>query len=120
MMEDKIGAPLLVVRDVLESAFVAVLSQERLIPGRALFIDRGDERIFFHTEVADEYGGRGIASVLVQEALAVTAAESKTVVPLCPLVKSYLDKHGEDFVASGGAYRRPSTSDIQFVQGVLG
>ena len=41
--------------------------------GRTRFVDppgTARERIFFHTEVDEEYGGRGLAGVLLREALA--------------------------------------------------
>lgn len=49
---------------------------------------------FLHTEVADQYGGRGVGSALARGALDdVRAAGGREVVPLCPFFKGWLDKH---------------------------
>jgi predicted GNAT family acetyltransferase len=46
-----------------------------------------------HTEVDDAYGGRGLASVLVQFALDDVRASGLRVVPHCPYVASWLRRH---------------------------
>jgi uncharacterized protein len=63
--------------------------------GLAAVADRGDQRVFYHTEVEEPFGGRGLASILVDEALRATRAEGKRVVPLCPMVAAYIKKHPE-------------------------
>lgn len=50
---------------------------------------------FVHTEVPPELGGRGIGSLLVQGALEKVRAEGLRVVPQCPFVKAWIDKHPE-------------------------
>ncbi|UTD29065.1 GNAT family N-acetyltransferase [Bradyrhizobium sp. WD16] len=50
---------------------------------------------FTHTEVPKELGGRGIGSRLVWDALAQVRRDGLKVVPRCPFVKAYLDKHPE-------------------------
>jgi len=55
----------------------------------------GIERIFFHTTVDEEYGGQGLASVLVKFALENTIASGAKIVAVCPYVKSYVAKHNE-------------------------
>ena len=50
---------------------------------------------FIHTEVPPELGGKGIGSKLVEGALDQVRAEGLKVVPQCPFVKAYIDKHGE-------------------------
>lgn len=72
---------------------------------------RGD-RIFFHTEVDEEYGGRGLAGILVREALADSIRKNIVVVPVCPLFAAHLAKHGDEYVAAGGAIRQPTKEDI--------
>ena len=86
--------------------------------GRAEFIDSpqaGDERIFFHTEVDEQFGGRGLAGLLVREALEDSMRRNITIVPVCPLFARHLAKHGDEFTASGGVFRRPTSSDIALV-----
>lgn len=63
--------------------------------GLAAVADRGDQRVFYHTEVDEEFGGRGLASILVGEALEATRADGKRVVPVCPMVADFIKKHPE-------------------------
>lgn len=48
-----------------------------------------------HTEVPEEQRGDGHASRLVRHALEAARAEGVRVVPLCPFVGAYLEKHPE-------------------------
>lgn len=87
--------------------------------GRADFVDapvENGERIFFHTEVDQEYAGRGLAGLLVREALADSIRRGLTVVPVCPLFADHLEKHGDEFLAGGGTFRRPTDADIALVK----
>ncbi|MFD5318490.1 GNAT family N-acetyltransferase [Streptomyces sp. NPDC127098] len=63
--------------------------------GLAAYRDRGDRRVFYHTEIADAFGGRGLAATLVTAALNDTRAAGMRIVPVCPYVAKYLKKHGE-------------------------
>lgn len=86
--------------------------------GRADFLDSpgaAAERIFFHTEVDPEFGGRGLAGLLVREALADSIRKNLTVVPVCPLFARHLRTHGDEFVANGGVFRSPTPTDIALV-----
>ena len=38
-----------------------------------------------------------------------------TVVPVCPLFARHLKAHGDEFVAAGGAFRRPNRDDVALV-----
>lgn len=87
--------------------------------GRADFLDApggGGERIFFHTEVDRAFAGRGLAGLLVREALADSVRRGLTVVPVCPLFANHLEKHGDEFVAGGGTFRRATDADIALVK----
>ena len=59
------------------------------------FADRDGQRVFIHTEVDDEYAGRGLATILVGEALKETKDAGMRIVPVCELVANYVDKHDE-------------------------
>ena len=48
---------------------------------------------FIHTEVPPELGGKGIGSKLVKGALDQVRAAGLKVIPECPFVKAYIDKH---------------------------
>ncbi|OQO93893.1 N-acetyltransferase [Saccharomonospora piscinae] len=90
--------------------------------GRADFVEPQDvagERIFFHTEVDQEFGGRGLAGLLVREALADSIRRNLTVVPVCPLFARHLRRHGDEFVARGGVFRKPTPADIALVTRVI-
>ncbi|HSZ96540.1 MAG TPA: GNAT family N-acetyltransferase [Bradyrhizobium sp.] len=50
---------------------------------------------FIHTEVPPELGGKGVGSQLIKGALDQVRAEGRKVIPECPFVKAYIDKHGE-------------------------
>lgn len=51
--------------------------------------------VFAHTIVPPELGGRGIASRLVQHALAWAREQGLKVRPDCSFVRAYMDKHPE-------------------------
>ena len=56
---------------------------------------RGDTMDILHTEVADEYEGKGYGSALARAALDHARASRLKVVPTCPFLRSYLDRHPE-------------------------
>jgi uncharacterized protein len=63
--------------------------------GLAAVADRGNQRVFYHTEVEERFGGRGLASILVGEALEATRADGKRVVAVCPMVAAFIKKRPE-------------------------
>ncbi|MFB9073939.1 GNAT family N-acetyltransferase [Citricoccus parietis] len=68
--------------------------------GKTYFIEHAAadgtrQRIFPHTEVAEEYGGHGLASTLVRGALDASIAEGYRIVAVCPYVKGWIEKHPE-------------------------
>ncbi|MFC7451175.1 GNAT family N-acetyltransferase [Rhodococcus daqingensis] len=68
------------------------------LAGFTQYLDRGGQRIFFHTEIGEQYGGRGLASLLIHDALGETVRQGKRIVPICPFVAGYLKKH-DDFAS---------------------
>ena len=63
--------------------------------GKAEFLDRGDKRVFTHTEVDKDYEGRGLATILIAQALQETRDAGLRIVPQCPMVAAYVAKHDE-------------------------
>lgn len=55
----------------------------------------GDRIRLIHTEVPRAQRGRGYADMLAHAALERAKREHLRVVPLCPFVKGYLDRHPE-------------------------
>ncbi|MFB7080765.1 GNAT family N-acetyltransferase [Streptomyces sp. NPDC056308] len=63
--------------------------------GLTAYRDRDDRRVFFHTEIDDAHAGRGLAGILVEQALADVRASGMRIVPVCPYVAKFLKKHRE-------------------------
>jgi hypothetical protein len=55
----------------------------------------GDRFVFPHTEIADKYARRGLASHLIREALDDVRARGGTIVPICPYVVAWIRAHPE-------------------------
>ena len=63
------------------------------------------QRIFFHTVIDDDFGGRGLAGILTREALLASVADGHRIVPVCPYVARWL--RGHDDVAGSVDRVRP-------------
>ncbi|WP_404386603.1 N-acetyltransferase [Knoellia locipacati] len=65
--------------------------------------------VFTHTEVEPAFEGRGIGSALAQFALDdVREAGTRKVLPLCPFIKGWIERHRDYVPIVYGA--RPSTA----------
>ena len=53
----------------------------------------GNVITFEHTDVPKELGGRGVGSILVQGALDQVRADGLKLIPECPFVKAWIEKH---------------------------
>ena len=53
----------------------------------------GNVITFEHTDVPKELGGKGVGSKLVQGALDQVRTAGLKVIPQCPFVKAFIDKH---------------------------
>jgi predicted GNAT family acetyltransferase len=117
---DKTGAPVSITLDQERAISAYTVSvEDGTVAGRADFVDppgAPGERVFFHTEVAPEFEGRGLAGLLVREALADGIRRNLTVVPVCPLFAAHLKRHGEEYTAEGGRFRRPRPADLALVE----
>lgn len=63
--------------------------------GMAVYHLRGGKHFFVHTEVDDEFSGRGLGTQLVKYALDDVSAKGGKLVPLCPLFAAYIKRHPE-------------------------
>jgi len=88
-LTDKTGAPVTVIREA--DRFTVGVNGKTV--GLVAFAERDGQRVFFHTEVDDAFGGRGLGTVLIAEALAVTRSDGLRIVAVCPMVAAYVDKH---------------------------
>lgn len=71
------------------------ISLDGVPAGLTAYVDREGQRIFFHTEVADQFEGQGVGSSLVRAALEDTRAAGLRIVPVCPYVAKWVGKHHE-------------------------
>jgi predicted GNAT family acetyltransferase len=88
---DKTGAPTTVTQE--SDRFSISVDGQKV--GFTEYVDRNGQRIFPHTEVLDEFGGRGLATILVSEALGATRDAGLRIVAVCPMVAAFVDKHDE-------------------------
>ncbi|GAA1856629.1 GNAT family N-acetyltransferase [Brevibacterium marinum] len=117
-VQDSTGARVRVEHDEPNSAFV-VRDDSGEVAGRAHYLTgpgSETERIMYHTEVGEEFSGRGLAKILVSHALKESSDSMRTVVPVCPLFAERLKEHGNDFLAIGGRYRWATEADLEFVK----
>jgi predicted GNAT family acetyltransferase len=63
--------------------------------GVAAYHRRGDTMVFTHTEVDPDQGRSGLGSTLVRAALDDVRARGLTVVPRCPFVRGWIERHPE-------------------------
>lgn len=91
MTTDKTGAP----TEVTAGADRYTIAVEGKNVGLAEFADRDGQRVFTHTEVDSDFEGRGLATILIGEALQKTRDAGLRIVPVCKMVASYVKKHDE-------------------------
>jgi uncharacterized protein len=63
--------------------------------GFARYVRRGGRAYFVHTEVDPAHEGAGLGSALARGALEAQRERGELVVPLCPFVRGYVDRHPE-------------------------
>jgi predicted GNAT family acetyltransferase len=93
MKPDKTGAPTTVTAES-DRYTIAVEGQQ---VGHLEFHDRDGQRIFTHTEVDENYEGRGLATILQP-----TSDAGLQIVAECPTVANYVKKHDDiDAIVTG-------------------
>jgi uncharacterized protein len=88
------------VRDVPDADRYEIRDGDRLL-GIAAYQLRGDQIRFIHTEVNPDVGENGLGSRLVRAALDDVRGRALQVVPLCPFVRGWIERHPDyaDLVA---------------------
>ena len=88
------------VRDVPEADRFEIREGERVL-GVAAYERRGDTVVFTHTEVDPDAGQSGLGSTLVRTALDEVRSRGGKVIPRCPFVRGWIERHPEyaDLVA---------------------
>jgi predicted GNAT family acetyltransferase len=75
-----------------EQEFTLVVGERRAVAAYQL---EGDTIVFTHTVVPPEIEGRGVGSKLIGGALDLVRDRGLKVVPQCPFVRAYIEKHPE-------------------------
>lgn len=65
------------------------------LAGVVFYQEREGKLILLHTEVGEEWEGRGVGSRLVAGTLESIRERGLGVVPICPFVRSYIERHPE-------------------------
>jgi uncharacterized protein len=91
MTTDKTGAPTTVTAG---SGHFSIAVDGTTV-GKAFYDDRDGQRVFTHTEVDGAFEGRGLATILVTEALQATRDAGLRIVAVCPMVAAFVKKHHE-------------------------
>lgn len=89
------------------------ITTDGTVAGFTQFLDRDGRRIFFHTEIGEEFGGQGLAGIVVEQAVTATREEGLTVVPVCPYVAKWLTKHPEHEDITS----KPTPDDLAAIRG---
>ena len=80
------------VRDNKERSRYEILV-DGVLAGLIQYSMRGGRLILVHTEIKDEFEGHGLASQLVRSALDDARRRNLRIVPICPFVESYIERH---------------------------
>lgn len=71
------------------------LSSDGEVVGYTLYRIRPGLIAFVHTEIDERLQGRGLADRLIRFALEDTRARGLAVLPFCPFVKAFIERHRE-------------------------
>jgi predicted GNAT family acetyltransferase len=71
------------------------ISLDGEVAGFAQYKDEPGQIAFTHTEVDDRFEGQGLGGKLVAFALDDARGRGLAVLPFCPFVKSYIQRHRE-------------------------
>jgi uncharacterized protein len=71
------------------------ISVEGELAGFTQYRDRPQGLAFMHTEIDDRFEGQGLGSRLISSALDDARSRDLAVLPFCPFVRSYIERHRE-------------------------
>ncbi|MCW3818810.1 N-acetyltransferase [Micromonospora sp. DR5-3] len=63
----------------------------------AEYLPADDTVVFTHTQAFDGYEGKGVASALIRSALDDVRRKQLSVLPVCPFVAQFVQRHPEDY-----------------------
>jgi predicted GNAT family acetyltransferase len=75
-----------------EQEFTLTVGEHRAVAAYQL---EGETIVFTHTVVPPEIEGRGVGTKLIRGALDIARDRGWKVVPQCPFVRAYIEKHPE-------------------------
>jgi uncharacterized protein len=73
------------------------IAVEGELAGFAQYRRRPQLIAFVHTEIDPRFEGQGLASRLIAAALDTARAEGLAVLPFCPFVNAYINKHPDEY-----------------------
>ena len=65
------------------------------VAGFSRYQRRGGRIIFLHTEIDPAHEGKGLGSILARGALDAAREAGEPVVPRCPFIAAYIERHQE-------------------------
>ena len=71
------------------------IERDGAVLGFARYRRRPGVIAFLHTEVEPGHEGEGLGGTLVREALDAARAEGAEVLPFCPFVRAFIERHRE-------------------------
>ncbi|MEU4780516.1 GNAT family N-acetyltransferase [Micromonospora sp. NPDC023633] len=73
------------------------------LAGFTAYLPRGEVLVFTHTEVGSRFQNMGVGAALVRGTLDQLRERGTTVVPRCPFMAAFIDRHPEyaDLVTPG-------------------
>jgi predicted GNAT family acetyltransferase len=83
------------ITDVLEKGRFEARDETGALAGVLTYQVTGPIVVYTHTKVDPAFEGRGVGGELARAAMEDARSKGRTVVPMCPFVSSWLDKHPE-------------------------
>ncbi len=66
-----------------------------VVAGFTVYHLRGGRYFFVHTHIEASFTGQGLGSVLARYALDDVRAKGGTIIPICPFIAGFVDRHPE-------------------------